>query len=64
MDMKLINKEYKLAEKIVFLQEALKTANDTLNKSGMIGVLPSSSVSFREASSHHAKVRKTLKNTF
>ncbi len=54
------SKEYQLAERIVFLEEALQTANDILNKNNLLGVLPNRSVSFRGASKHHSKVRKTL----
>lgn len=56
------SKEYELAEKIVFLESALATANKVLNDEGKLGVLPRSSVSFWEGSKHHARVRKVLNN--
>ena len=55
-------KEYVLAERIVFLEEALSTANDVLKENRLLGVLPSMGVSFRKASKHHKKVREILNN--
>lgn len=57
-------KEYLLAERIVFLEDALKTANSELSKKGSLGVLPDHSVSFKNASKHHARVRKTVKEIY
>lgn len=56
------SEEYKLAEKIVFLQGALSTANKILKDSGKLGVLPNQSISFKESSAHHKKVRTILKS--
>lgn len=55
------SKEYKLAERIVFLQSALNTANERFKERGEFGVGPDNSISFRKAASHHAKVRRVLK---
>ena len=54
------SKEYRLAEKIVHLQDALNQSNSLLNKDGNLGVIPNHSVSFRESQSFHKKVRKVL----
>lgn len=56
-------KEYHLGERVLRLEEALKTANNILRKNGMLGVLPQySPPSFREANAYHARVRKILKD--
>lgn len=58
-------KEYLLAEKIVFLQNALDTANMILNNNGMLGVMADSTgVNFRNASKHHKKIRNVLKDIY
>ncbi|NJO62864.1 MAG: hypothetical protein HC836_32980 [Richelia sp. RM2_1_2] len=54
--------EYRLAEKIVHLQNALETANNVLNKNGMLGVLPDHSVSFWKGKKFHKEVREILKD--
>jgi hypothetical protein len=56
--------EYRLAERVVFLQDALETANGILNDEGKFGVLPNMSVSFKKSSSHHKKVRDTIKELY
>lgn len=61
--MKRDSKEYRLAERVIHLENALKTANQILNENGLLGVLPDFSVSFHEAPKFHSKVRKELKNT-
>jgi hypothetical protein len=53
--------EYELAEKIIFLQDALNLANKMLNQKGNFGVIPSRSVSFYNGQQHHKKVRDLLK---
>lgn len=53
--------EYRLAERIVHLEDALKIANENARKHGMLGVGAGSGVSFRRANSFHARVRKILK---
>jgi len=55
---------YKLAEKIVHLQDALDTANSVLKKNGKLGVLPDSSVSFRKGQKFHKRVREILQETY
>ena len=52
--------EYRLAEKIIHLQDALNKSNSLLNMDGKLGVLPNHSVSFRDSSSFHKRVRKLL----
>ena len=52
--------EYQLAERIVHLEDALKTANKLLNEDGKLGVLPDRSIRFREGQTFHKRVRKTL----
>lgn len=54
------SKEYRLAEKIVHLQEALNLSNSLLNGYGSLGVISNHSVSFRESPTFHKKVRKVL----
>jgi hypothetical protein len=67
--MKILNKidrnsrEYKLAEKIVFLTEALKRSNKILNEDEKLGVLPNHSISFKESKKHHKEVRKIIIET-
>jgi hypothetical protein len=54
---------YHLAERIVQLEDAINTANKTLEKNGLLGVLPQAgNPAFGEASKFHARVRKILKN--
>ena len=55
--------EYRLAEKIVHLEDALKTANQELNKLGKFGVLPNRSVDFKDGSEFHKRVRDIIKGT-
>ncbi len=54
------SREYKLAEKVVFLTESLELTNKMLNEDGKLGVLPNISVSFKNSKKHHSKVRKLL----
>ncbi len=57
-------REYHLAEMIIHLQDALKTANENAHKHGMLGVLPqTTSPTFRNAAKFHARVRKLLKES-
>jgi hypothetical protein len=53
--------EYKLAEKIVQLEKALRVANRALELSGSYGVHPDISVSFRESQKFHKRVREVIK---
>lgn len=55
-------REYLLAEKIIHLEDALKTANENARKYGRLGVgVQSDGPSFRNANTFHARVRKILK---
>jgi uncharacterized coiled-coil DUF342 family protein len=54
--------EYRLAEKIVHLQEALRLANKSLNEDGKLGVCVSQTVGFRDGAKFHAKVRTVLES--
>lgn len=56
---------YRLAEKILRLQQALDQANKNAKKQGMLGVLPQNGPpSFNEAKSYHSKVRNIVKETY
>lgn len=56
-------KEYRLAEMVIHLQDALDTANANAKKKGMFGVSPQYGLpSFHEASKFHARVRKLIKS--
>lgn len=52
--------EYKLAERIVHLEDALDTANCLLNKDGKLGIIPNHGVDFREGRKFHKRVNKIL----
>lgn len=54
-------REYRLAEKIIHLEDALNTANGVLNRHKLLGVLPNDSVSFKESSAFYKRVREMLK---
>ncbi len=53
--------EYKLAERIIHLERALKIANGELKKRHSLGVGTDFQVSFREASKFHKEVREIIK---
>jgi hypothetical protein len=55
------SREYKLAERILHLEDALNTANKNAKRNGMLGVIANTCVSFSQASAFHARVRKILK---
>jgi hypothetical protein len=52
--------EYRLAERIVHLEEALDLANKLLNDDGNLGVIPSRTVRFRKSANFHKKVREVI----
>lgn len=51
---------YKIGEKVVHLEDALKQANKILNEHGLLGVLPNHSISFTESNRFHKRVRQVL----
>lgn len=56
-------REYRLAEKILRLEEALEQANTNAKKNGLLGVLPqNTSPTFGGSMAYHARVRKILRD--
>lgn len=54
--------EYAIARQLVFYQDALKLANQCLVNDGKFGVIPSTTVPFRESKSFNKKVNDVIKN--